>query len=108
MSTPYNPTGQVAPKDEYTLPQDVIDLVVAESVNNPFVVGADNIAWLLLMLSCSVSVKNFGAVGNLSADDTSAIQDAIDYACVNGGWVFFPPGSYRVTGTLSNTKSLVL
>ena len=32
-----------------------------------------------------------------STDDTTAIQDAIDDASLNGGMVVFPPGTYRVT-----------
>ena len=41
------------------------------------------------------NVKNFGAVGNGVADDTAAVQAAIDV----GGMVCFPPGTYRC-GTL--------
>jgi hypothetical protein len=41
-----------------------------------------------------VSVKDFGAVGNGTADDTAAIQAAIAAADT----VFFPAGTYRVTG----------
>jgi hypothetical protein len=42
-------------------------------------------------LSDLVSVKDFGAVGDGIADDTSAIQEAINAANV----VFIPPGTYR-------------
>jgi len=48
-----------------------------------------------------LSVKDFGAVGNGTTDDTAAIQAAINAAgAAGGGTVFIPPGSYRV-GTLS-------
>lgn len=40
-----------------------------------------------------VSVKDFGAVGDGIADDTAAIQAALD-ASVNGGSVVIPPGTY--------------
>lgn len=43
----------------------------------------------------SVSVKDFGAVGDGVTDDTAAIQ-AADTAC--GGRLFFPPGNYLHTG----------
>ena len=46
----------------------------------------------------SVSVKDFGAVGNGSTDDTAAIQAAIT---ANGGKViFFPVGTYKITSTI--------
>jgi hypothetical protein len=41
----------------------------------------------------SVSVKDFGAVGDGSTDDTTAIQNAIN-AVTDGGTVFVPDGSY--------------
>jgi hypothetical protein len=46
-----------------------------------------------------VSVKDFGAVGNGVADDTTAIQAAIN-SFSNGGTVFFPVGTYRVTSQI--------
>ena len=47
-----------------------------------------------------VSVKDFGAVGDGVADDTSAIQAAITAAiAVSGATIYFPKGNYNsVTG----------
>lgn len=50
-----------------------------------------------------VSVKDFGATGDGTTDDTAAIQAAIT-AQTNGGNVFFPPGVYRITNTLAVQK----
>ena len=45
-----------------------------------------------------INVKDWGAIGNNRANDTSA---AIDYAISQGGGkVFFPPGSYILTRPL--------
>jgi hypothetical protein len=53
----------------------------------------------------SVSVKDFGAVGDGVADDTAAIQLAIDAVCVSGGRLVFPvPGIYRVTSEITVTS----
>lgn len=55
-------------------------------------------------LAPSVNVGNFGALGNGSHDDTSAIQ-----ACINGvpdgGQCYLPPGSYLVCTGLPLTIS---
>lgn len=48
------------------------------------------------------NVKLFGAKADGSADDTSAIQAAIDAAVTShGGHVYFPAGRYRVTRSLT-------
>ena len=51
----------------------------------------------------TVSVKDFGAVGDGIADDTAAIQTAVNYvnSLDNGGTVFFPTGNYKVTSTIT-------
>ena len=46
-----------------------------------------------------VSVKDFGAVGNGVANDTAAIQAAINAVSLTGGSVYFPRGDYRLVGT---------
>lgn len=49
-----------------------------------------------------VSVKDFGAVGNGTTDDTAAIQAAIDYAAANalGATIFLPAGRYLITDAI--------
>lgn len=53
-----------------------------------------------LKLGEIVSVKDFGAQGNDSSNDTAAIQAAIDSLGANGGTVYFPPGVYRIARTV--------
>jgi hypothetical protein len=57
-------------------------------------------------LSESVSVKDFGAVGNGSADDTTAIQNAINASY--GNTLFFPPGNYLISSALSITAPICI
>ena len=47
-----------------------------------------------------VTVKDFGATGDGTTDDTTAIQAAIDLACQYGGCVYFPAGTYKISATL--------
>ena len=64
----------------------------------------------------SVSVKDYGAVGDGVADDTAAIQAAINSLSADnsnvfftkGGTVIFPPGKYRTTNTIYVTKGVAL
>lgn len=48
------------------------------------------------------NVKNYGAIGNNTANDTAAIQATID-ACdaAGGGTVYLPTGTYKITATLN-------
>lgn len=49
----------------------------------------------------ALNVKDYGAVGNDTADDTNAIQRAInDCHAAGGGVVYVPPGTYRITSTI--------
>ncbi len=55
--------------------------------------------------SCPVSVKNYGAKGDGVADDTAAIQDALDSGHTN---LYVPEGTYKITSTLTVTTGLML
>lgn len=55
------------------------------------------------------NVKDYGAIGDGTADDTAAIQAAINAAqLANGGTVFVPAGLYKVTSTLTITSGRVV
>ena len=56
----------------------------------------------------ATSVKLFGAVGDGVADDTFAIQAAIDSLSAYGGGVGVPPGIYRITARLHMRPGIVL
>ena len=43
------------------------------------------------------NVKNYGAAGDGTTDDTTAIQNAINAMPNTGGVVFLPPGTYKIT-----------
>lgn len=48
-----------------------------------------------------VNVKNSGALGNGLADDTAAIQSAINQVAGTGGTVFVPAGTYMINALTS-------
>lgn len=53
-------------------------------------------------LTDSVSVKDFGAVGDGVADDTAAIQSAITATATTHSCLIFDGGTYNITGTLTS------
>lgn len=57
----------------------------------------------------ALNVRDYGAVGDGKADDTSAIRAALDAARngPKGSSVTLPPGQYRVTGTLTIENALL-
>lgn len=55
------------------------------------------------------NVKDFGAKGDGSTNDTSAIQAAVNAArSAGGGVVYIPTGTYIVTGQSSKSKGAIL
>jgi len=53
------------------------------------------------------SVKEYGALGDGSTDDTEAIQDTINAVFANGGGiVYFPNGVYVIAGNLVTSDNL--
>ena len=56
-----------------------------------------------------VNVKDYGAIGDGVHDDTAAIQAAIDaVVALGGGRIFFPPGTYVITSTLTTPNTDVV
>jgi hypothetical protein len=55
------------------------------------------------------NVLDYGAKGDGTTDDTAAIQAAIDACAANGGGtVYFPPGTYKITNTITVKKKVNL
>jgi hypothetical protein len=55
-----------------------------------------------------VNVKDYGAKGDGKADDTRAIQKALNQTVNQGGVCFLPAGKYRLDGTLTVPASVTL
>jgi hypothetical protein len=55
----------------------------------------------------TISVKDFGAVGDGVADDTAEIQAALTYAATQNAVVLVPYGTYILTSTLTANATLI-
>lgn len=66
-------------------------------------VAAQPDAWQADLTSRGINADGYGLVGNGSADDTAALQAAID-AAGSGGKVLLPPGNFLVTSALTVTN----
>lgn len=64
-----------------------------------------NLADIDLKLSGFVNVKEFGAVGDGVADDTAAVQAALDSGADR---IHFPAGRYVINGDVTRTRSVVI
>ena len=60
-------------------------------------------------LAVVANARTFGAIGDGSADDTAAIQAAIDFVeAIGRGRVFLPAGTYKTTSGLTVTNSNIV
>lgn len=55
-----------------------------------------------------LNIKDYGAIGDGSTDDTAAIQAAINALPASGGCVFVPPGTYSISSSLSLSEGAEL
>jgi hypothetical protein len=55
-----------------------------------------------------LSVKDFGAVGDGTTDDTAAVQSAINAVPASGGTVLFPAGTYALSATITLKSRVTL
>lgn len=90
------------------------DLYVATAASTPARLGvgtdgqvfaadsttATGMAWVTRPDATITDARFAGGAKGGGADDTAAIQAAIDSVAANGGTVYFPPGSYTITSTL--------
>ncbi len=64
------------------------------SAEPPAVLSASMLAAQQTVTSTLLDARHFGAAGDGKADDTAALQRALDAAGEKGGGVFLPPGIY--------------
>ncbi len=89
--------------------QAVLDSLKTSFGSTDFNVLANGASVSMLTLVSSVvgvifNVKTYGALGNGTANDTSAVNAAVNAASlVGGGIVYFPPGTYRLTAAISSS-----
>ncbi|MBR3209670.1 MAG: hypothetical protein IKF82_05320 [Bacilli bacterium] len=76
----------------------------ADIIDNGSIIEMDNENLVAELIESNVNIKQFGAYGDETHDDTNAIQKAINYS----ENVFIPKGIYKVTDTLLINKPLYL
>lgn len=85
-------------------------LVYSTVASNPIIIGTTPITFVLSGVGAGVnvvSIKDFGAKGDGVTDDSTAIQTAQTSLAATGGGIYFPPGTYVQSATVtlkSNVK----
>jgi hypothetical protein len=122
--------GVYQEKDSYTLSGNTITFSIAPPLNSSIevltnetgVIGTTNATLVSYTLTAPgavaqtvqtrleqyVSVKDFGAVGDGVADDTAAIQAAVDAVfSAGGGTIYIPTGTYLVSSIVKSWTGAV-
>ena len=68
------------------------------------IVGSDSGRWKLVT-SGVISIRQFGAKGDGSADDTQTIQNAMTIAHTQGATIYVPTGTYVITQSIVKPAS---
>jgi hypothetical protein len=85
---------------------EVFTLVDGDAANVRYLPAGGVTTNVQAKLRETVSVKDFGAVGDGVADDTAAIQAAVAFADSAGIFLDFPGGNYVVSGTLEMPRRM--
>jgi hypothetical protein len=88
--------------------KSVSDLNEFDEFTNFTATGTTTGRNLVTRFSEEVNVKDFGAIGDGVADDTAALQNAINAAQTNGRSVYLPVGRYKLTSTINITAGMRL
>ena len=100
--------------EEIPVVDDELDLTSTRPVQNQVVARA--VASLedgyerthAAVANLHITPQMFGAIGDGKADDTEAVQKAIDYYSGKAGDLFFPFGQYRITRPLTIKSNIHL
>lgn len=99
-STTHAATHAAAGSDPLTLSQSQITNLTSDlSTINSSLSGKAADSSVVHKGDVVINVKDYGALGNGTADDTAEITAAIA-ACPDGGTVYFPPGTYIVSSPI--------
>jgi hypothetical protein len=93
--------AQLATNASDPTPTGVTEYLWADTTGRPYFKDNTSGRSRSLLRRSFFDVKDYGALGDNSNDDTAEIQAAINAcAAIGGGTVYFPAGIYKITSTL--------
>ena len=109
LAVPSSPDGTIklARGNAGATTQDVLNVDASGNINGLVKSTSSTTARSLAnRFADVVNVKDFGAVGNGVADDTAAIQAAVN-SITSSGTVVFPSGNYYITNAITVTNKSI-
>lgn len=88
--------------------QYIYDSTSVATANGGNVITASGGGRWLLLNDGTINVRQFGAKGDGTGDDSSGIQAAMNYASTNKKRLYIPPGTYLLNGNRQGSYSAIL
>jgi pectate lyase-like protein len=107
---PGAPTGFIPAIAATAVATPVVSKTIFYDISNNYDLSTKNPTGIVQVIQTQIAlnVKDYGAYGNGSTDDSTAIQAATNAATISVGVVCFPSGTYRLSHNVTTPAGIIL